>query len=190
MHTSAACQVPWTVRRGQRTSVGVHSSLNSCKLLGDRFDSVALGWRWVCRKLFEDGYDLATNRRVYDSRDGRTCHQCRQKTLGKRTQCSRCHSTTVRRCRRACSALPHFTAYIHTLSVETRSRPRKPHLCISFIGATRRCDKNIKRSEMMGRPWPEAVCCKGVAWAKFPLTWHSGIGAVACKCCISSVQHM
>ena len=119
-HTSAARQVPCTVRRRRPISVENpavrgHNSLDSGDLLGDRNHPVALGWQWVCRKLFEDGYDLATNRRVYDSREGRTCHQCRQKTLGKRTQCSRCHSATVRRCRRrACSALPHCSACIHT----------------------------------------------------------------------------
>eukprot|EP00850_Spirogloea_muscicola_P013248 SM000089S23804 [mRNA] locus=s89:80075:82151:- [translate_table: standard] len=30
--------------------------------------------------------------RVYDNLKGRTCHQCRQKTLGQRTTCSRCKS--------------------------------------------------------------------------------------------------
>jgi hypothetical protein len=29
---------------------------------------------------------------IYDQVDGVTCHQCRQKTLGKRTQCSQCNS--------------------------------------------------------------------------------------------------
>eukprot|EP00850_Spirogloea_muscicola_P016051 SM000127S26667 [mRNA] locus=s127:311745:315728:- [translate_table: standard] len=30
--------------------------------------------------------------RVYDNLNGRTCHQCRQKTLGQRTTCSKCKS--------------------------------------------------------------------------------------------------
>jgi hypothetical protein len=38
-----------------------------------------------------DGYDAEGNR-VYDKVQGQTCHQCRQKTLGKRTACSRCTS--------------------------------------------------------------------------------------------------
>lgn len=41
--------------------------------------------------LFVDGYD-AKGERVYDKVNGQTCHQCRQKTLGKRTACSGCHT--------------------------------------------------------------------------------------------------
>ena len=41
--------------------------------------------------LFVDGYDESGNR-IYDKVTGQTCHQCRQKTLGKRTQCSKCES--------------------------------------------------------------------------------------------------
>lgn len=43
---------------------------------------------WV---LFRDGYDAEGNR-VYDPLRGQTCHQCRQKTMGKRTWCSHCES--------------------------------------------------------------------------------------------------
>lgn len=42
-----------------------------------------------------DGYDAQGNR-VYDKVNGLTCHQCRQKTLGKRTCCAGCESLTVR----------------------------------------------------------------------------------------------
>lgn len=42
-------------------------------------------------ELFVDGYDAHGNR-VYDKAAGMTCHQCRQKTLGKRTSCSSCGS--------------------------------------------------------------------------------------------------
>jgi len=38
-----------------------------------------------------DGYDADGNR-VYDKVRGQTCHQCRQKTMGKRTACSSCAS--------------------------------------------------------------------------------------------------
>lgn len=41
---------------------------------------------WV---LFQDGYGPDGNR-IYDSVRGKTCHQCRQKTLGLRTNCSKC----------------------------------------------------------------------------------------------------
>ncbi|KAK9795505.1 hypothetical protein WJX73_000367 [Symbiochloris irregularis] len=41
--------------------------------------------------LFVDGYDADGNR-VYDKVAGETCHQCRQKTLGRHTACSQCHS--------------------------------------------------------------------------------------------------
>lgn len=49
----------------------------------------------ACRELFVDGYDAAGNR-IYDKVSGQTCHQCRQKTLGKRTCCAGCESLTVR----------------------------------------------------------------------------------------------
>lgn len=38
-----------------------------------------------------DGYDPSGNR-IYDKANGQTCHQCRQKTMGLRTSCSRCES--------------------------------------------------------------------------------------------------
>lgn len=41
---------------------------------------------WV---LFQDGYGPDGNK-IYDSVRGKTCHQCRQKTLGLRTHCSKC----------------------------------------------------------------------------------------------------
>lgn len=41
---------------------------------------------WV---LFQDGYGPGGNR-IYDPVRGKTCHQCRQKTLGLRTHCSKC----------------------------------------------------------------------------------------------------
>ena len=42
-----------------------------------------------------DGYDTSGNR-VYDKVSGMTCHQCRQKTLGRHTSCSQCHTLHVR----------------------------------------------------------------------------------------------
>ncbi|XP_008790296.1 cell division cycle-associated 7-like protein [Phoenix dactylifera] len=39
--------------------------------------------------LFVDGYGK-DGRRIYDQIKGKTCHQCRQKTLGYRTHCSKC----------------------------------------------------------------------------------------------------
>lgn len=39
-------------------------------------------------ELFKDGY--VDGKRVYERDIGLTCHQCRQKTLGKRTRCSKC----------------------------------------------------------------------------------------------------
>ena len=33
---------------------------------------------------------------IYDAENGGSCHQCRQKTLGLRTSCSRCKSGLVR----------------------------------------------------------------------------------------------
>lgn len=48
-----------------------------------------------CRPLFVDGYS-SDGTRVYDKLNGQTCHQCRQKTIGLRTQCSKCSSHKVR----------------------------------------------------------------------------------------------
>ncbi|KAK9832095.1 hypothetical protein WJX81_006077 [Elliptochloris bilobata] len=41
--------------------------------------------------LFVDGYDVSGNR-VYDKVSGQTCHQCRQKTLGRHTSCAECQT--------------------------------------------------------------------------------------------------
>ncbi|XP_010417100.1 PREDICTED: uncharacterized protein LOC104702878 [Camelina sativa] len=51
------------------------------KLLGNTERS------WTC---FVDGYDK-DGKRIYDPFKGKTCHQCRQKTMGHRTQCSECN---------------------------------------------------------------------------------------------------
>ncbi|XP_010446717.1 PREDICTED: cell division cycle-associated protein 7-like [Camelina sativa] len=40
-------------------------------------------------ELFVDGYDK-DGKRIYDPVRGKTCHQCRQKTLGYHTKCSEC----------------------------------------------------------------------------------------------------
>ncbi|KAK9286364.1 hypothetical protein L1049_014758 [Liquidambar formosana] len=50
------------------------------KLLGDCKTS------WT---LLADGYDK-NGKRIYDQVKGETCHQCRQKTLGLHTHCSKC----------------------------------------------------------------------------------------------------
>ncbi|KAM7262877.1 hypothetical protein ACFE04_000560 [Oxalis oulophora] len=42
---------------------------------------------WTC---FVDGYGK-DGKRIYDPVNGKTCHQCRQKTLGHRTSCSQCN---------------------------------------------------------------------------------------------------
>ena len=51
--------------------------------------------RLARRTLFVDGYDASGNR-VYDKVSGMTCHQCRQKTLGRHTSCSQCQTLHVR----------------------------------------------------------------------------------------------
>ncbi|XP_009796411.1 uncharacterized protein LOC107769063 [Nicotiana tabacum] len=50
------------------------------KLLGDCQDA------WT---LYVDGYD-EDGQRIYDPDNGKSCHQCRQKTLGQHTECSKC----------------------------------------------------------------------------------------------------
>ncbi|KAG8637626.1 hypothetical protein MANES_15G144900v8 [Manihot esculenta] len=51
------------------------------KLLGDCNST------WT---LFVDGYGK-DGKRIYDPEKGETCHQCRQKTLGHHTHCSKCN---------------------------------------------------------------------------------------------------
>ncbi|XP_073293403.1 uncharacterized protein [Primulina huaijiensis] len=58
------------------------------KLLGD---SVA---KWT---LYVDGYD-EDGQRIYDHVEGKSCHQCRQKTLGHHTECSKCKMVTGQFC--------------------------------------------------------------------------------------------
>ncbi|XP_019184226.1 PREDICTED: cell division cycle-associated 7-like protein [Ipomoea nil] len=52
------------------------------RVLGDSKES------W---SLYEDGYD-EDGQRIYDPDFGKSCHQCRQKTLGLHTECSKCKS--------------------------------------------------------------------------------------------------
>ncbi|KAK2657363.1 hypothetical protein Ddye_010415 [Dipteronia dyeriana] len=47
--------------------------------------------------LFVDGYGT-DGKRIYDPVKGKTCHQCRQKTLGHRTQCSECNKVQGQFC--------------------------------------------------------------------------------------------
>ncbi|KFK30339.1 hypothetical protein AALP_AA7G248900 [Arabis alpina] len=48
-------------------------------------------------ELFVDGYGK-DGKRIYDPVNGKTCHQCRQKTLGYHTQCSQCQLVTGQLC--------------------------------------------------------------------------------------------
>ncbi|KAI3433932.1 hypothetical protein D9Q98_003734 [Chlorella vulgaris] len=52
---------------------------------------LALGSTKLEWEMFTDGYNEA-GERIYDPEKGLSCHQCRQKTLGQRTKCSRCKS--------------------------------------------------------------------------------------------------
>lgn len=58
------------------------------KMLGDHKET------WT---LVEDGYDAEGNR-MYDAYEGKSCHQCRQKTLGLRTKCCKCTSVQGQFC--------------------------------------------------------------------------------------------
>ncbi|CAI9110075.1 OLC1v1010039C1 [Oldenlandia corymbosa var. corymbosa] len=58
------------------------------KLLG----STEMSWT-----LFVDGY-ASNGKRIYDPVKGKTCHQCRQKTLGHRTHCSQCNKVQGQFC--------------------------------------------------------------------------------------------
>ncbi|KAL3135633.1 hypothetical protein ABBQ38_006114 [Trebouxia sp. C0009 RCD-2024] len=70
------------------TSVEEQYTQEDIALLGDYKEP----WQVAkCWELFVDGTD-ASGKRVYDKVNGMTCHQCRQKTLGKHTTCSCCNS--------------------------------------------------------------------------------------------------
>jgi len=74
-----------------------------------------------CRELFVDGTD-ATGKRVYDKLNGMTCHQCRQKTLGKHTSCSCCNSLQVSALAARLLCLPYLHSpykYVSCLSIYT-----------------------------------------------------------------------
>ncbi|KAA8536154.1 hypothetical protein F0562_028632 [Nyssa sinensis] len=58
------------------------------KLLGDCKTS------WT---LYVDGFDENRDR-IYDPINGKSCHQCRQKTLGHRTHCSKCNMVSGQFC--------------------------------------------------------------------------------------------
>ncbi|XP_027076561.2 uncharacterized protein [Coffea arabica] len=58
------------------------------KLLG----STEMSWT-----LFVDGFGK-DGKRIYDPVNGKTCHQCRQKTLGHRTHCSNCNKVQGQFC--------------------------------------------------------------------------------------------
>ncbi|KAL0386174.1 UNVERIFIED_CONTAM: Cell division cycle-associated protein 7 [Sesamum radiatum] len=61
-------------------------------------------YTWEHEKLLGDCkspwplFDDQNVKRLYDSVNGITCHQCRQKTLGPRTECSICHRSHGRLC--------------------------------------------------------------------------------------------
>lgn len=57
----------------------------------------ALGDRKREWELFVEGYD-SQGRRIYDKNGGVCCHQCRQKTLGVHTTCSKCNSLRGKFC--------------------------------------------------------------------------------------------
>ncbi|PWA94244.1 zinc-finger domain of monoamine-oxidase A repressor R1 [Artemisia annua] len=58
------------------------------KMLGDHKEPWIVG---------VDGYDDEGNR-MYDAHDGKSCHQCRQKTLGLRTKCLKCKTVQGQFC--------------------------------------------------------------------------------------------
>ncbi|CAM8949041.1 unnamed protein product [Rhodiola kirilowii] len=53
-------------------------------------DQQRLGECGTVWTLAVDGYK--NGKRVYDQLNGKSCHQCRQKTLGQHTNCTKCNS--------------------------------------------------------------------------------------------------
>ncbi|KAL8477878.1 hypothetical protein ACS0TY_029967 [Phlomoides rotata] len=57
-------------------------------------DEKLLGDSEAVWELCVDGYD-EDGQRIYDPHEGKSCHQCRQKTLGLRTNCYKCTGEAV-----------------------------------------------------------------------------------------------
>ncbi|KAL8195314.1 hypothetical protein R6Q57_025717 [Mikania cordata] len=74
-----------TIKKGSQPEVYTEEHE---KMLGD------------CKETWElsvDGYDAEGNR-IYDGYKGKSCHQCRQKTIGLRTKCYKCTSVQGQFC--------------------------------------------------------------------------------------------
>ncbi|KAL1538933.1 hypothetical protein AAHA92_27618 [Salvia divinorum] len=70
---------PYDILRGEGSTPEVYTEEHD-KMLG----STEMSWT-----LCVDGYGK-DGKRIYDPLKGKSCHQCRQKTLGHRTHCSNC----------------------------------------------------------------------------------------------------
>ncbi|XP_073128407.1 uncharacterized protein [Henckelia pumila] len=92
------------------------------KLLGD---SVA---NWT---LNVDGYD-EDGQRIYDPVEGKSCHQCRQKTLGHHTECSKCKMVTGQ----FCGDCLYMRYGEHVLEVNANSNWRCP-VCRGICNCSR-----------------------------------------------------
>ncbi|KAL3651905.1 hypothetical protein CASFOL_004907 [Castilleja foliolosa] len=60
-------------------------------------DKELLGDSKAVWELYVDGFD-EDGQRMYDPVDGKTCHQCRQKTLGLHSECCKCKLVTGQFC--------------------------------------------------------------------------------------------
>lgn len=81
----------------------------------------------LSRELFVDGTD-ASGKRVYDKVNGMTCHQCRQKTLGKHTTCSCCNSLQVT-ATHPCAQLPSAVQLNFWCCFFRKLEQHCPHCC-------------------------------------------------------------
>eukprot|EP00850_Spirogloea_muscicola_P016053 SM000127S26669 [mRNA] locus=s127:281794:289592:- [translate_table: standard] len=143
------------------------------RLLG----SAAPSWQ-----LNKDGFAPDGKTRVYDSLKGRTCHQCRQKTLGQRTTCSECKSVRGRSCgdclfmrrgfsaalalhpvSRSCTFMHclNTTELAHTLAMDSlRSfgwRPSADSSCMLILSRAGRYGENVLEAQA-NKDWMCLVC--------------------------------
>ena len=107
------------------------------------------------RELFKDGYGTDGNR-VYDKVNGMTCHQCRQKTLGRHTSCSECQTLHVSTPKRP-SNCPNKTWPVRSFTMTWGHKPLMRLIYSRTGSASTRPVANL--CSMLRRPRPFAHQC-------------------------------
>ena len=126
------------------------------------------------RELFKDGYGADGNR-VYDKVNGMTCHQCRQKTLGRHTSCSECQTLHVSAPMRPCNC--------HLETWPTRSLTEV--LGPQAVDAAHLQSHGTRVNKVCCRPVPNAETSKTFCTPVYNTVRCSGAVALRRVCCKS-----